>query len=373
MDSLQPDQSVRPDFLSPLIEALSEERAATREQLSAAWQLYAARVSDALGAAQDGIGRLVEKRFAEVAARMGTEFENAVAARVGAEVAPAARKARAEGKREASDEFNRAVRRLRRHESEDDWAAALLDATAPLCRRAALFEVQGGGLKLLRAGPQDAAAGPARLDVCLADAPAFASAVESRDPVVAVRTEGELSEGVLGLLGRDGGQNVCLFPVVVRDRVAAVLCADGRDTDVSGLELLCVMAAAALEARATGVQPPLPLARVSTAARPASRPADDWSRLSVEDGELHLRARRFARVQVAEMRLYKSEAVRAGRAGRCLYSELQQDIDAGRETFRREFLSRSSSMVDYLHLELVSTLANDDLSILGEDYPGPLV
>jgi hypothetical protein len=30
-------------------------------------------------------------------------------------------------------------------------------------------------------------------------------------------------------------------------------------------------------------------------------------------------------------------------------------------------------MVDYLHLELVRTLANDDAEALGKDYPGPMV
>ena len=30
-------------------------------------------------------------------------------------------------------------------------------------------------------------------------------------------------------------------------------------------------------------------------------------------------------------------------------------------------------MVDYLHLELLRTLANDDADLLGSEYPGPMV
>jgi hypothetical protein len=30
-------------------------------------------------------------------------------------------------------------------------------------------------------------------------------------------------------------------------------------------------------------------------------------------------------------------------------------------------------MVDYLHLELVRTLANDDAEVLGPNYPGAMV
>jgi hypothetical protein len=72
------------------------------------------------------------------------------------------------------------------------------------------------------------------------------------------------------------------------------------------------------------------------------------------------------------MRLYKSQNVKIGRAARNLYTSLRAEIDSARETFRRDFLSAPGGMVDYLHLELVRTLANDDVELLGSDYPGPL-
>ena len=95
--------------------------------------------------------------------------------------------------------------------------------------------------------------------------------------------------------------------------------------------------------------------------------------LPPEERAAHLRASRFARVQVAEMRLYKANAVREGRAQRDLYSALKEDIDAAREAFRLNFVTACASMADYLHLELVRTLANDDPLSLGPAYPGPLV
>ncbi|MGD0199163.1 MAG: hypothetical protein ABSD27_00275 [Bryobacteraceae bacterium] len=95
-------------------------------------------------------------------------------------------------------------------------------------------------------------------------------------------------------------------------------------------------------------------------------------RFTQEEEELRLRAQRFARVRVAEMRLYRAQAVHAGRAAKRLYAELKEDIDSARLAFEREYLSASAAMPDYLHAELVRTLANDDLSALGPDYPGPL-
>jgi len=65
--------------------------------------------------------------------------------------------------------------------------------------------------------------------------------------------------------------------------------------------------------------------------------------------------------------------VKNGRTTHDLYTSLKEEIDAAREVFRREFLNASDSMVDYLHLDLVRTLANDDAEVLGKDYPGPMV
>jgi hypothetical protein len=87
---------------------------------------------------------------------------------------------------------------------------------------------------------------------------------------------------------------------------------------------------------------------------------------------LHRKARRFARVQVASLRLYKSDAVKNGRTGGQLYTSLKEEIDAARGVFRRDFIAKSETMVDYLHLELVGTLANDEVELLGPDYPGPM-
>jgi len=84
-----------------------------------------------------------------------------------------------------------------------------------------------------------------------------------------------------------------------------------------------------------------------------------------------LGARRFARVKVAEMQLYHSAAVEAGRAAGDLYGSLQPQIDAAREAFRERFLTPGGEMADYLHAELVRELANDDAKLLGPNYPGP--
>src|SRR5439155_1068706 len=98
-----------------------------------------------------------------------------------------------------------------------------------------------------------------------------------------------------------------------------------------------------------------------------------WDRLSPDEQQIHFRAQRFARVQAAEMRLFEPDTVQNGRSSRNLYDLLREPIDRARETFRQRFFAHCPTMVDYLHLELVQTLANDDPEALGKDYPGPMV
>ncbi len=120
-------------------------------------------------------------------------------------------------------------------------------------------------------------------------------------------------------------------------------------------------------------QPELVTIFLATAPPPSPKPATSWDALPSEDQAIHLRAQRFARVQVAEMRLNEPAAVQSGRMQRDLYGVLRSRIDTARVTFRQKFFAHCSSMVDYIHVELVRTLAHDDADLLGKDYPGPLV
>jgi hypothetical protein len=257
---------------------------------------------------------------------------------------------------------------------------ALLDAASGFAERAVLFILDGEPLKVVGARGFDDEAEETllRAEVPMASAPALTSAVESMDTVVAMRTPGELSEPLVGLLGEAPDKRAFLFPVISGQKTTAVLYAEARDQEVntSALELLTSLAGLAVEARASGEKrrgEPLVTISVREQQPPTKPKTLPWAELSVEDQELHLRAQRFARVQVAEVRLYKAQAVQSGRAGHDLYAHLSNEIDSARQAFRLQFVTPCASMVDYLNLELVRTLANDDTALLGPEYPGPLV
>ena len=88
--------------------------------------------------------------------------------------------------------------------------------------------------------------------------------------------------------------------------------------------------------------------------------------------EQGLRAQRYARVKVAEMRLYAAEQVKAGQSARDLYTALRAQIDEARAAFSAQFLTPPNGVPDYLHEELIRALAQNDEALLGPGYPGPL-
>ena len=88
----------------------------------------------------------------------------------------------------------------------------------------------------------------------------------------------------------------------------------------------------------------------------------------IEPTPEELKARHFARIRVAEMLLYRHDAVRSGRESRDIYSALRKEIDSARDVYASQF----GALEDYLHAELVQTLARGDAGALRDGYPGPL-
>ncbi len=269
--------------------------------------------------------------------------------------------------RECADRLNQSVRRLRQAETSADLGATLVDAAAAFATGAALFVVEGQSARLENVRGVEAEELPARFEIPLAAAPALAGVIETRDPVTAAALPSQISEALVDLLGHSPDIRVSLVPIVAGAGVPAILYAWGS-AEESALELLAQVASAVWTALAAPpVRQPEPLVAIAPAAPSA------WELLSPEEQQTHLRAQRFARVQAAEMRLFESEALQTGRSQRNIYGALGKSIDAARSQFREKFFAVSPGMLDYLHLELVRTLANDDAALLGPDYPGPLV
>jgi hypothetical protein len=277
--------------------------------------------------------------------------------------------------RALAEHLNQSVRRLRQAVAFPEIAAILCDASAPFANACGVFHIneETVGGERLRGAAGEAAARFREIRFGAAEAAAFAGAIESREPVVALSTAAEVSPAVVEAFAHAPSDKAYLFPLTVDRTTVGMLYATGA-VDSAALELLAQAAAAVMEARQRPAAASLNLVHIEAA--PASARADaapDWEGLSAGDRRLHQSAQRFARVKVAEMRLYRPDAVKAGRAQQDLYSALQEAIDEGRESFRRKFVTASPTMFDYFHQELVRTLANDNPAWLGGKYPGRVV
>ena len=90
---------------------------------------------------------------------------------------------------------------------------------------------------------------------------------------------------------------------------------------------------------------------------------------STEEREVHLRAQRFARLLVDEIKLYNHQKVEEGRAGRNLYECLKDDIEKSRASYNKRYGNSPAASGDYFTKELVRILADNDISLLGANFP----
>jgi len=334
-----------------------------RDQVEAAWQLFIARLEEQLAAGwREHIERVLDERFGEIIRSAEETLTEELEARC--------RQMHAVLQRETADLLLQALKRLRASGAGQEWMLSLLECSGAFCAQAALLSIDGERLRCegSRRFSPEGGGGLGETAIALASAPAILSVVESKIAAVAENSAAEISPELAGFFGGSGAVKVGLFPVVIREKTRAVLCAQEDEPGGAGsaLALLVSMGALAWEAR-LGERAAVPCHPAPGMSEPR------WMELSPEDRDVHRRARRFARVQAAEMRLYHSEAVRQGRRQGDLYSALCSQIDGAREAFRTRFVASCSSMIDYLHEELVCTLANGDASLLGPHYPGPLV
>jgi hypothetical protein len=275
----------------------------------------------------------------------------------------------------AMDELNQAARRLRQYQSESDWNDAVLDGAARFASEVALFGFENDvfvlkGMRNLTLSPD--------LRIAAGDANAFRSTLDTGETSIVLCTVNEVSSPISVAVSTG---RAFIVPISNGSRRVALLfaIANGK-TDTNALELMAQIASAALE-RHSQTAGHIQIAPAPSKPEPASIAPENaarmenesgvWASLATGDKLVHVRAKRFAKTKVAEMRLYRPEACETGRARRDIYSFLKQEIDAAREMFRNQFMS-TPPMIDYLHLELLEQLAENDEALLGADYPGQM-
>jgi hypothetical protein len=298
---------------------------------------------------------------------------------------------------------------------------ALLDAGSSYAARLALFVVKAGaanGWQCRGLGNDDAIKDFA-LDL---NAGPVAHSYQNR-----IVTPGNIAEMDGRFVDRFGGpanEQIMVLPLVLKDKVAALLYADGGSEgllDASSLELLVMATSSWLEVTSLRKQaqkeisdaaptidraPAAPVQSVSSFADPfaahvpkhiapkvpepepaaaevvevaahtgasaaASAPAaaaDPFAGMSAEDADTHRKAQRFARLLVDEIKLYNQAKVAEGRRHKDLYDRLKEDIEKSRSTYQKRYGSTVAASGDYFQKEVVRSLAEEDVAIMGANF-----
>ena len=297
---------------------------------------------------------------------------------------------------------------------------ALLDAGSQYAARVALFVVKGGAASGWqgRGFSDDEAINNFGLDM---GAGPVAHAYQNR--TVTPANIAEMDQRFVDRFGAPENEQLLVLPLVLKDKVAALLYADGGAggvLDAASLELLVMATSSWLEVvslrkqtqkevvesatmeRAPAAAPvqtvssfsdpfashtpkrtaarvldPEPAAEVvevahaASAGAAASAPAaaaDPFAGMSQEDAETHRKAQRFARLLVDEIKLYNQAKVAEGRRNKDLYDRLKEDIEKSRATYQKRYGSTAAASGDYFMKEVVRNLAEEDLGVMGATF-----
>jgi hypothetical protein len=322
-----------------------------------------------------------------------------------------------------TDLLNAAAASIQDANTQGDILSALLGGAEKFSERCGLLVVRGGQASGYNARGLDAEAfRQVKVDVGggLAE-----RAIRTRGPVAG--TVGEFDANFVMQFGAPADGNVILLPLVVRDRVAALLYADGgvqgtAGLDASGIEVLVrttdlwleVISArkaaergdvsAGLESgsfRAEGAgqaaptayesavseipagevaamaaetvqemaipQPAEAAAEVAAAAAIVAAASETHEAPAAELDEVHKKAKRFAKLLVDEIKLYNQAKVAEGRTHKDIYDRLRDDIDKSRGAYVKRY-GDTVTDADYFSSELVRILAEGDASAMGGSF-----
>jgi len=274
-----------------------------------------------------------------------------------------------------TDQLNSAIDSMQQFTSQADILRSLLDGAARFSGRSALFIVKGNGLT----GWQGRGfAYEDKLKSTNIDAGHGLAGRAIRDRAAAAAAAQEFDAGFVSQQGAPSDGNAWLLPLVVRDKVAALLYSDvgtqGKKLDSSALQVLVRSAGQWLEIltsrKSSGSQDGVSSAVPSPSSHAAAPRGAVAESFPPEEQEMHTKAKRFAKLLVDEIRLYNQAKVKEGRQNRDLYRILREDIEKSRDTYNRRYSNTSVAEAGYFTQEVIRILADNDASLLGSDFPG---
>src|SRR6202166_2230182 len=346
---------------------------------------------------------IVRTAVAQALERQLASFRESVVKEVLREVGPALSAKPAQAGSSAAG-LQKAVARIQAGTTQKEILRALLDNTVLYCGRAALFVVKNG----TATGWQGTAF--SNNDAIKDFALDMSSGIGAR--VLQSRTAesgaaSDFDHGFTSKFGSPADGKVALLPLLLKDKVSALVYADSGahagTLDAAALDVLVRATSAWLEvisqrklAQKEGTPEPemhsapsandpfaahtplhtgkahheaesVPAAAMSAAAASGGSSAG-FPALSPEDTEVHRKAQRFARLLMDEIKLYNQAKVADGRKHKDIYDRLKEDIEKSRATYLKRYGNTPAASGNYFNQELIRSLAEDDVSLLGKNF-----
>jgi hypothetical protein len=270
-----------------------------------------------------------------------------------------------------TDLLNAAVAAIHNSASQAEILRHLLEGEARFAGRVALFVVKGGAVN----GWQGI--GFADNDVIKTfnlntSVGLVARAIQGRFAVGG--TTSEFDSGFITTVKSPAEDNCMVLPLIVKEKVAAILYADAGTTPggiLDGSALTALSRFAAIWLELTALRKTGSVAADDTSAALPAAPGTTAAAVAPpsEEDELHRKARRFAKLLVEEIKLYNQPKVDEGKLHRDLYDRLKADIEKSRATYDKRYSESPVASADYFTQELVRVLADNDISVMGAGFP----
>jgi hypothetical protein len=376
--------------------------------------------------------QIVERAVAQALDRQLPKLQAELVERVlaelpaGSDAAPASPANNAGQASQGQTSLVQAVNSIHAGATQKEILRALLDAGSAYAARLALFVVKGGNAtgwqgrgfgddESIKDFALDMSAGP------------VAHSYQNR--IAAPANIAEMDRRFVDRFSGPENEQILMLPLVLKDKVAALLYADGGSEnllDAASLELLVLTTSswlevtslrkqaqkdlgseAAIAAPPVAAAPPaqtvssfsdpfaahtpkhiapiaaepepaaaevvevVEVAHAATASAAASAPAaaaDPFAGMPAEDADTHRKAQRFARLLVDEIKLYNQAKVAEGKRHKDLYDRLKEDIDKSRSTYQKRYGTTVAASGDYFQKEVVRSLAEDDTAVMGANF-----
>lgn len=301
----------------------------------------------------------------------------------------------------------------------------LLGELAQFAPRVAIFILKGGSCigwngKGFDQSPGFNDEGIKRISVPTSANTVFSDVINSRTSFVGASNKHPDNVQLLSRIGNVLPSNIFATPLILRDRIAAVVYADSGDgsdelQDSVAMEILTAYASKLLDALSAQKSPAKTGEHLSPPAAPPPAPAPSPA-VAVQDDESsgtvmfnasemnvssfgvpgaaaegapaapaasgadldsmdsdtrkkHEEAMRFARLLVSEIKLYNEAKVQQGRSSNGIYNLMRDDIERSRQLYKERVPEPVRSQTSYFNDELIRILADGNSGAMGQ-LPG---